>query len=416
MKIPPNISEKGDGKWELRFRYTDHRTGKKKRYKRVIQGTLEDAKEELKMARAKVLLHGADPKKAQEQARVKDFLDTFLQVRVSRGRGRHTRRRRHATLERDANHLDMHIFPEIGDWYIAKITLQDLDDLVTRWTTKTIHSLNQKTGERVDTGRYYAASTINGWIKVLKLYFAFASSRLQIPDASKSLEPLPEERRVVEPLSMEEARAFLTVAKERCPQLWCLFFLAMITSRRFSELTALHVDDIDYGKPLSFHYSQNEGRLVDGDKTHKRHLFPMLPEIQDAIQWHLRELIRQKHAGLHSGILFPARVKDAEVAAYRGYLSKTGVNRWVKECARVAGIKRRVTFHTLRHTCNSWLVSANVSGELIRAITGHESADMTAHYAQHISLDARRDVVTPLVRGLALPGYSMGTPMQNTGE
>ncbi len=411
----PNITPKGEGKWELRFRYTDRLTGKKKRHKQIVHGTQEQAVEELALARARRLLHGADPEQLRDTARVKEFVDPFLDARMTRGRGRHTRKRRPATLERDANHLDMHILPEIGEWQVAKITLQDLDNLVTCWTYKTIHYLNQGTGERRDTGKYYAQSTINGWIKVLKLLMKFACKRLRIPNPAEDLEPLPEERKKVEGFSIQEAIGVLDAAKEICPHMWCLFLLGMATSRRFGCVSSLRVEDITYGEPIPFYYSQNEGRLEEGDKTHKRHLFPSVPELEAAIQWHIRHLIATEHPGVHSGLLFPARVSDPSKAKYRGYMTRGCANGWIKRCAEKAGIKRPVSYHHLRHTCNTWLVGANVTGELIRAITGHESTEMTGHYAQHVSLDDRKGVVSPFIAQLVPPGYAVGTKQAGQG-
>ena len=50
-----------------------------------------------------------------------------------------------------------------------------------------------------------------------------------------------------------------------------------------------------------------------------------------------------------------------------------------------------LSFHSFRHFFNTRLVAAGVQGEKIRAVIGHESEDMTEHYA-HLSADDLKQI------------------------
>lgn len=393
-----NIRPLEPGKFKVKFKYTCPLSGLVKTHRETVHGSLQDAMIARDAAKARLRRQGVQ---ARQEARASDLLDSFLTARTQQGKGRRKKKMRRATLERDALILDMHILPEIGDWILGRITLADLDALVSRWLEKPVTRLCQKTNRRISMNRLYAPATINGWIKVLKLFLRHGYQRLGLGQSpADDLELVAETPRQVAGLTYEQAQRFLAHARTQCPWLYALFYLAILTTQRFSTLTALHVDEISYRQDLVMAYSQNEGVRVLGDKEGKIHRFPMLDELADVLQWHMRYMLTSKHCGWSSGILFPARVNDASEAAYNGYLCRSGVNKWVKRIGREVGIPGTVTFHRLRHTGNTWLLATGVSGDLVRAIVGHDTEEMTAHYAQHIPMETRRALLSPIASKL----------------
>lgn len=75
-----------------------------------------------------------------------------------------------------------------------------------------------------------------------------------------------------------------------------------------------------------------------------------------------------------------------------GSLSKT----W-EGCLKAIGVKERFTVHGLRRTFNDLTRRAGADGMVTRALTGHVTEAMTAHYST-VGLDEKREAVAGVVR------------------
>jgi site-specific recombinase XerD len=82
-------------------------------------------------------------------------------------------------------------------------------------------------------------------------------------------------------------------------------------------------------------------------------------------------------------------------------LSTRQLNRFVKAAADAAGIDKRISMHTLRHSFATHLLEQKVDIRLIQVLLGHKKLDNTARYS-HVATRTLTEVTSPLEH-LALP-------------
>ena len=71
------------------------------------------------------------------------------------------------------------------------------------------------------------------------------------------------------------------------------------------------------------------------------------------------------------------------------------LNRAVHDAASAAGIAKRVTTHTLRHSFATHLLERKVDIRVIQVLLGHKKLETTSIYA-HVATDLLREVIGPL--------------------
>ena len=76
-------------------------------------------------------------------------------------------------------------------------------------------------------------------------------------------------------------------------------------------------------------------------------------------------------------------------------LSTRQLNRVVHAAAEAAGIDKRVSMHTLRHSFATHLLEQKVDIRIIQVLLGHKKLETTALYAQ-VATDILREVVSPI--------------------
>jgi len=93
---------------------------------------------------------------------------------------------------------------------------------------------------------------------------------------------------------------------------------------------------------------------------------------------------------LPHGWLFPGRNALEPVSTRQ-------INRAVHEAAETAGISKRVTPHTLRHSFATHLLEQDVDIRVIQVLLGHAKLDTTALYTR-VANTTIRSVTSPLDR------------------
>lgn len=95
-------------------------------------------------------------------------------------------------------------------------------------------------------------------------------------------------------------------------------------------------------------------------------------------------MVADQHPGLAEGWIFPTE---------KGTLHKGSPLRDVLDAACAeCKTKRRITTHGLRHTAND-LLRRVADGEVVRAIIGHSTPQMTHHYS-HVDETEKRTAAT----------------------
>jgi site-specific recombinase XerD len=149
---------------------------------------------------------------------------------------------------------------------------------------------------------------------------------------------------------------------------------------RVSEVVALRIGDID-SKRMMIRIQQGKGQ-----KDRYAMLSPRLLEV----------LRRYWHA-LHPVPRSPISPHDYLFASWRQdrHMCATSLQLACREAAARAGIGKRVTVHTLRHSFATHLLENGTNLRTIQALLGHSRIDTTARYAA-VSPQVVAATVSPL--------------------
>jgi integrase/recombinase XerD len=222
------------------------------------------------------------------------------------------------------------------------------------------------------------APTINSAIAALRFFF---NVTLERPDLVRHLKTVHEPRKAPVVLSQEEVVRLLEAATGL--KYKAAFSVAYGAGLRVSEVVALRVSDID-SERMTLRVEQGKGQ---------RDRYVMLSP-------QLLELLRDwQRAAQPWAWLFPGQNPVNPMTARQ-------LGRAVHAAAREAGIAKRVSPHTLRHSFATHLLEQNVDIRVIQVLLGHAKLETTALYTR-VAVNTIRDVTSPLERlGLNLTGRS----------
>jgi len=215
--------------------------------------------------------------------------------------------------------------------------------------------------------------TINCSVSALRFLFTVTLDR---PDLSRRLVLVRYPSKLPTVLGVEEVGQLLECAPG--PKYKAALGTAYGAGLRVSEVAALKVGDIDNTRML-IRVEQGKGR-----KDRNAMLSPQLLELL-RLWW--REG-KRRGVMLPQGWLFPGRSALEPISTRQ-------LNRAVHEAAEAAGIKKRVTPHTLRHSFATHLLEQDVDIRVIQVLLGHSKLDTTALYAR-VATKTIRAVTSPL--------------------
>jgi site-specific recombinase XerD len=213
----------------------------------------------------------------------------------------------------------------------------------------------------------YSAPSLNQCVSAIKFLYDVT---LEAPfDTAGLLRPkTPEKLPVV--LSQDEVvRFFEHVSTLRYR---AALMVAYGAGLRVSEVVALKVSDIDSSRML-LRIEQGKGQR---DRYAK--LSPRLLEVLRA-WW---------RAARPTDWLFPSGPAGR-------HLTPASLQSVCRDAARLAGLKKRVTVHTLRHSFATHLLENGTDLRVIQVMLGHRCIDTTAHYTA-VSAKLLASVESPL--------------------
>ena len=214
---------------------------------------------------------------------------------------------------------------------------------------------------------------INAAVTGLRFFF---ETTLERPETMKLMTRVRTERRLPVILSPEEVAQIIGHAHNL--QYRTAFSLAYGAGLRAGEVVALKVTDID-SKRMLIRVEQGKGR-----KDRHAVLGPSLLTC-------LRQWWREAHARgkmLPGGWLFPGQDPLC-------HLSPRQLNRALRVAVENAGLDKRVSMHSFRHSFATHLLERKVDIRLIQVLLGHSRLNTTAGYT-HVATGLLREVVSPL--------------------
>ena len=237
--------------------------------------------------------------------------------------------------------------------------------------TATVEELRQFQLHLAETGT--SPQTINVTLTGLRFFFCYTVGR---PEIMGKTAPVRVPHHVPGVLSIEEARRLLECARNAKYQ--AALAVAYGAGLRAREVTHLRVSDVD-SRRMTLRVEQGKGR---------RDRYAMLSPVMLKYLRSWWRYARQEGKMLENGWLFPGpQLVDP--------LSTRQLLRSVTEAAERAGIEKRVSMHTLRHSFATHLLERKVDIRVIQVLLGHRKLETTAQYTQ-VATQTLREVISPL--------------------
>jgi integrase/recombinase XerD len=213
------------------------------------------------------------------------------------------------------------------------------------------------------------AASINAAIAALRFFFTVTLER---PDLVRPLRIVNEPRKAPVVLSREEVARLLEAAPG--VKYKAALSVAYGAGLRVSEVVALKVSDID-SERMTLRVEQGKGQ---------RDRYVMLSP-------QLLELLRDWWRAARPPVwLFPGQNPINPMTPRQ-------LNRAVTAAKDLAGISKRVSPHTLRHSFATHLLEQNVDIRVIQVLLGHAKLETTALYTR-VAISTIRDIKSPLER------------------
>lgn len=212
-------------------------------------------------------------------------------------------------------------------------------------------------------------SKMNAIVSGLRFFFKVTLDR---PDIDRWTQFVREPRKLPVVLSQDEVGRLIECAPGPGLKYRAALSLAYGTGLRSREVITLKVGDIDSRRMLI--------RVEQGKGGRDRDV--MLPR-------HLLDLLRRWWLEVRSPFwLFPGSKPACHMTARQ-------LNRAVHSAADMAGIDKKISLHTLRHSFATHLLESDIDIRVIQVLLGHDRLDTTAHYTR-VATKTIREVMSPL--------------------
>jgi integrase/recombinase XerD len=222
-----------------------------------------------------------------------------------------------------------------------------------------------------------SSATIRRHVSAIRTYYGFLIGEGHVElDPSDRLEMPRRGRTLPDTLSVAEVDQLLAAPQADEPLAWrdrALLELAYGAGLRVSELCGLTLPNLLLG----------EGLVRVFGKGSKERLVPIGRALIGAVSVYLHQVRPELDRG---------RTRERVLLNARGApLSRVGAWGIVKRCARAAGIRKRVTTHTLRHSFATHLLEGGADLRAVQEMLGHVDLSTTQIYT-HVDREYLRSI------------------------
>ena len=178
-------------------------------------------------------------------------------------------------------------------------------------------------------------------------------------------------RHAPEILTKEEVDALMDVVREESRYYYVLFSVAKFTGRRLGEIYGLKVMDVDFeNKTLKTLIFKRKQRVVKE------------AVMIDQLAFILNKWINYKKLKLTDYLFHEDSVRT--------------IQNKIKKFAKMAGIKKNVTFHNFRHHFITQLEKKGWTAHQIIQLTGHSNIGGLAPYSHMVLQDVKEEALKTL--------------------
>jgi len=259
----------------------------------------------------------------------------------------------------DVSRYNNYLLPTLGKKHLDEVSADDLEIL---------KSSLSKSPQTVKHILALARRIINWAITQRQWTGENPVSRVDMPRVNN---------RRVRFLTIEEARILLDTLKEKSLVVHDMALLSLHCGLRLSEVTALQPQHIDLASRII--------HVMDTKNGTSRAAYPTT-DVSTMLSARIKGLAANEY-------IFQDRRHDGRItgisASFDRAVEQLGFNKGVTDR------RRRVVYHTLRHTYASLLVMQGTSLAIVKELLGHKSLSMTERYA-HLSPSASRAAVAQL--------------------
>jgi len=342
----------------------DPQTGKRKQQWVSVKGTKKDAEKRLAE-----LLHQIDNSTFIKPGRltIGDYLEQWLRDYCKANLAPHTAQSYEFFVRR-------HIIPSLGQIPLTQLKPEHLQRL---------YADKLSTGRRDGTGGLgarsvrYIHTTLHRALKCAVKLGMIARNPADVVDAPKV------KRHEMQVMSESDIHTFLEAAKKTL--YYALFYLALFTGMRRSELLALRWCDVDLmlcqvSVTRSLHHLRNGEDVIRAPKTATgRRLIALSPSAVSVLREH-KERQELDRAMLGK----PLKDDDLVFSGLEGkpLLPDTITHAWIK-LVRRTGLEG-IRLHDARHTHASLMLKQGIHPKVVQERLGHASIQITLDTYSHV--------------------------------
>lgn len=381
-----SIRQRADGRWEVRIDIGRGADGKRRR-KSLFAPTQAAAVKLLKKQAGRAvdgqLLTTSTPT-------ISAYLNQWFETHADDWRPSTRRGYRGA--------IDRFLVPAFGTLRLEQLTPQALQ----RWLLQ--HKTEHGARRRITLAHATLRSALSD-AQRLQLVSINAAELVKVPQPA---------RRAITPLTLDQAKTFLVVAKKH--RLGALFSVALACGLRLGEATGLKWDDVDLdtGEIRIRQQLQRVGKRLELQplKTEKSRRTLMLPdvcvtELKEHRKRQLAERLRAGERWVDTGLVFTTyRVCKAG----KGLRTRVGAGLHPRNVLRAlhalleAAKVPKVRFHDLRHSAASLLIAEGVPLVEVSLLLGHSELRVTSDLYTHLQAQTAAKAATRMDALLAPTG------------